>query len=36
MTPVISPRVSLREVRVGDLPILFEYQVDPEGARMAF
>lgn len=27
--------VSLREVRLGDLPILFEHQRDPEGARMA-
>ena len=34
-TPVIPPRVSLREVRVGDLPILFAHQLDPEGARMA-
>lgn len=34
-TPVIPPRVSLREVRLGDLPILFEHQLDPEGARMA-
>lgn len=34
-TPVIPPRVSLREVRPGDLPILFEHQLDPEGARMA-
>lgn len=34
-TPVIPPRVSLREVRPGDLPILFEHQRDPEGARMA-
>jgi RimJ/RimL family protein N-acetyltransferase len=31
----IPPRVSLREVRPGDLPILFEHQNDPEGARMA-
>ena len=34
-TPVIPPRVSLREVRPGDLPILFEHQLDPEGARLA-
>jgi hypothetical protein len=34
-TPVIPPKVSLREVRLGDLPILFEHQTDPEGARMA-
>lgn len=34
-TPVIPPRVSLREVRPADLPILFEHQLDPEGARMA-
>ncbi len=34
-TPVIPPKVSLREVRPGDLPILFEHQLDPEGARMA-
>jgi RimJ/RimL family protein N-acetyltransferase len=34
-TPVIPPRVSLREVRAYDLPILFEHQLDPEGARMA-
>ena len=34
-TSVIPPRVSLREVRPGDLPILFEHQLDPEGARMA-
>ncbi len=32
---VIPPRVSLREVRADDLPILFEHQLDPEGARMA-
>jgi RimJ/RimL family protein N-acetyltransferase len=34
-TPVIPPRISLREVRPDDLPILFEHQLDPEGARMA-
>ena len=34
-TPVIPPKVSLREVRPGDLPILFEHQLDPEGAWMA-
>jgi RimJ/RimL family protein N-acetyltransferase len=31
----VPPNVSLREVRLGDLPILFEHQLDPEGARMA-
>jgi RimJ/RimL family protein N-acetyltransferase len=30
-----APGVSLREVRVSDLPILFEHQLDPEAARMA-
>lgn len=34
-TPVIPPTVSLREVRPDDLPVLFEHQRDPEGARMA-
>jgi RimJ/RimL family protein N-acetyltransferase len=34
-TPVTPPRISLREVRPGDLPVLFEHQLDPEGARMA-
>ena len=29
------PGVSLREVRVSDLPVFFEHQRDPEGARMA-
>jgi len=33
--PVTPPKVSLREVRVSDLPILFEHQLDPEAARMA-
>jgi RimJ/RimL family protein N-acetyltransferase len=33
--PAVPPAVSLREVHVGDLPILFEHQLDPEGARMA-
>ena len=33
--PIIPPKVSLREVRVDDLPILFEHQRDPEGLRMA-
>lgn len=34
-TSAVPPNVSLREVRVGDLPVLFEHQLDPEGARMA-
>lgn len=34
-TPVVPPEVSLREVCVSDLPILFEHQLDPEAARMA-
>jgi RimJ/RimL family protein N-acetyltransferase len=34
-TSAVPPRVSLREVRLGDLPILFDHQTDPEGARMA-
>ena len=29
------PRVILREVVDSDLPIFFEHQRDPEGARMA-
>ncbi len=33
--PVVPPEVSLREVRVSDLPILFEHQLDPEATRMA-
>ena len=33
--PVVPPAVSLREVRVSDLPILFEHQLDPEAVRMA-
>ena len=32
---VVLPEVSLREVRVSDLPILFEHQLDPEATRMA-
>lgn len=35
LPPVLPQGVSLREVRVSDLPILFEHQRDPEGARMA-
>ncbi|QYM79105.1 GNAT family N-acetyltransferase [Horticoccus luteus] len=31
----IPPKVSLREVRPDDLPILFEHQCDPEAVRMA-
>ncbi len=34
-TPAIPPQVSLREVRASDLPVFFEHQRDPEGARMA-
>ena len=35
-TPAVAPPgVSLREVRVSDLPIFFKDQCDPEGARMA-
>jgi len=35
-TPATAPSgVSLREVRVSDLPAFFEHQRDPEGARMA-
>ena len=30
-----TSEVSLREVRVSDLPILFEHQADPEATRMA-
>lgn len=30
-----TPHVTLREVRPEDLPILFEHQLDPDGARMA-
>ena len=33
--PVVAPEVSLREVRVSDLPIFFEHQLDPEATRMA-
>ncbi|AOS43196.1 hypothetical protein Verru16b_00239 [Lacunisphaera limnophila] len=33
--PAIPPEVSLREVRVSDLPILFEHQLDLEAARLA-
>jgi RimJ/RimL family protein N-acetyltransferase len=33
--PAFRSDVSLREVRVGDLPILFEHQRDPEAALMA-
>jgi RimJ/RimL family protein N-acetyltransferase len=33
--PVVPPEVCLREVRVSDLPILFEHQLNPEAARMA-
>ena len=33
--PVAPPQVSLREVRVSDLPVLFEHQLDPEATRMA-
>ena len=33
--PVVPAEVSLREVRVSDLPILFEHQQDPEATRMA-
>ena len=34
--PAATPSgVSLREVRVSDLPVFFEHQRDPEGARMA-
>lgn len=32
---VVPPEVSLREVRVSDLPILLEHQLDPEAARLA-
>ncbi len=32
---VVPPAVSLREVRVSDLSILFEHQLDPEATRMA-
>ena len=35
MPTVVPPEVSLREVRVSDLPILFEHQLDPEATRMA-
>ena len=35
MKSIIPSKVSLREVRPDDLPILFEHQMDPEGARMA-
>lgn len=35
MPSAVPPEVSLREVRAGDLPVLFEHQRDPEGARMA-
>lgn len=35
MTSAVPPEVSLREVRAGDLPVLFEHQRDPEGVRMA-
>ena len=31
----VTPRVTLREVRDTDLPILFEHQRDPEANRMA-
>jgi RimJ/RimL family protein N-acetyltransferase len=31
----IPPKISLREVRSDDLPILFEHQLDPEATRMA-
>lgn len=34
-TPITPSAVSLLEIRPGDLPILFEHQLDPEGARMA-
>ncbi|HKB58158.1 MAG TPA: GNAT family N-acetyltransferase [Lacunisphaera sp.] len=35
-TPAAAPPgVSLREVHVSDLPVFFEHQRDPEGARMA-
>lgn len=34
-TSAVPPNVSLREVRVDDLTILFEHQLDPEGARLA-
>lgn len=33
--PIIPPEVSLREVRVSDLPMLFEHQLDAEATRMA-
>jgi RimJ/RimL family protein N-acetyltransferase len=33
--PPVPSEVSLREVRVSDLPILFEHQLDPEATRMA-
>lgn len=35
MTADALPRVSLREVHPGDLPVFFEHQRDAEGARMA-
>ncbi len=35
MSSVIPPEVSLREVRVSDLPVLFAHQLDPEATRMA-
>jgi RimJ/RimL family protein N-acetyltransferase len=35
MPSAVPSEVLLREVRAGDLPVLFEHQRDPEGARMA-
>jgi RimJ/RimL family protein N-acetyltransferase len=32
---VVPPKVTLREVRASDLPILFKHQLDPEATRMA-
>ncbi|HEY0944363.1 MAG TPA: GNAT family N-acetyltransferase [Opitutaceae bacterium] len=33
--PAVAPEVSLREVRVSDLSIFFQHQLDPEATRMA-
>lgn len=35
LPPVVPPDVSLREVRVSDLPTLFQQQLDPEATHMA-
>ena len=35
MKKALSPDVRLREVEPGDLPVLFQHQLDPEANRMA-